>query len=178
MNIQIRLATKEDIPTLQELIRESVTGLSGQYYSPAQIASALSHVFGVDTQLIEDGTYFVAVVDNQIAGSGGWSKRKVLFGGDQLKSDQIDALLDPETEAARIRAFYVHPDWSRKGIGSRILRACEDAAQKAGFTRIELAATLPGEPFYLARGYEKAKAIQIEMPDGKSLTTFRMIKCL
>src|SRR5881397_1625273 len=100
MNIQIRLATKEDIPTLQELIRESVTGLSGQYYSPAQIASALSHVFGVDTQLIEDGTYFVAVVDNQIAGSGGWSKRKALFGGDQSKSGQIDALLDPETEAA------------------------------------------------------------------------------
>ena len=178
MNIQIRLATMQDIPALRELIRESVTGLSVRYYSPAQIASALSHVFGVDTQLIQDETYFVAEVENQIAGSGGWSRRKTLFGGDQSKPDQIDPLLDPATEAARIRAFYVHPEWSRKGIGSRILEACEDAAQKAGFTRVELVATLPGEPLYLARGYEKAEAIQIETPDGESLPAFRMTKTL
>jgi len=178
MNIDIRLATMQDIPALRELIHESVTGLSVQHYSRAQIASALSHVFGVDTQLIQDETYFVAEVEKQIAGSGGWSKRKTLFGGDQSKSDQIDLLLDPATEAARIRAFYVLPKWSRKGIGSRILRACEDAAQKARFTRIELVATLPGEPLYLARGYTKAEAIQIETPDGESLPAFLMTKTL
>lgn len=178
MTMEIRLATREDIPALQQLIRESVSVLSSQYYTSRQIASGLSHIFGVDTQLIVDGTYFVAAVDNRLVGSGGWSKRKTLFGGDQSKLDGIDPLLDPETEAARIRAFYVHPEWSRRGIGSRILRSCEDAARIAGFSKIELVATLPGEPLYLARGYEKAEAIQIETPDGESLPAFRMTKTL
>jgi predicted N-acetyltransferase YhbS len=178
MTIEIRLATRQDIPALQELIRESVSVLSTPYYSSTQIASGLAHVFGVDTQLIIDGTYFLAEAENQIVGSGGWSKRKTLFGGDQSKAGAIDALLDPATEAARIRAFYVHPGWSRRGVGSRILQSCEDAARKAGFSRIELVATLPGEPLYLSRGYEKAEAIQIETPDGESLPAFRMTKTL
>lgn len=178
MTIEIRLATREDIPALQQLIRESVSVLGTQYYTSTQIASGLSHVFGVDTQLIIDETYFVAGVENCIVGSGGWSKRKTLFGGDQSKVDRIDPLLDPEIDAARIRAFYVHPEWSRKGIGSRILESCEDAALQAGFSRIELVATLPGEPLYLARGYEKAEALQIETPDGESLPAFRMTKIL
>lgn len=178
MTIEIRLATREDIPALQQLIRESVSVLGTQYYTSTQIASGLSHVFGVDTQLIIDETYFVAGVEACIVGSGGWSKRKTLFGGDQSKVDRIDPLLDPETDAARIRAFYVHPEWSRKGIGSRILESCEDAALQAGFSRIELVATLPGEPLYLARGYEKAEALQIETPDGESLPAFRMTKIL
>ena len=176
MTIEIRIATNEDIPALQELIRESVSVLSAQYYTSPQIASALSHVFGVDTQLIVDATYFVAEVDNRIVGSGGWSKRTTLFGGDQSKADHIDGLLDPETQAARIRAFYVHPEWSRRGVGSRILKLCEDAARMAGFKSVELIATLPGEPLYLARGYEKAEAIQIQTPDGESLPAFRMTK--
>jgi predicted N-acetyltransferase YhbS len=183
MNLNIRLATPEDVPALQQLIRDSVATLSTAYYTPKQIASALSHVFGVDTQLILDGTYFVAAVENQIVGSGGWSKRNTLFGGDQLKGeqsncDQVDALLDPAGDAARIRAFYVHPDWSRKGVGSRILTACEEAAQAAGFRRVELVATLPGEPLYVARGYESAGAMQLETPDGESLPAFRMTKLL
>ncbi len=178
MIVNIRLATLEDTPALQELIRESVSVLGTQYYTSKQIASALSHVFGVDTQLIVDGTYFVAEVEKQIAGSGGWSKRKTLFGGDQSKLDKIDPLLDPTTEAARIRAFYVHPQWSRKGIGSRVLKSCEDAAREAGFNRIELVATLPGAPFYLARGYQKAGPMQIDTPDGESLPAFRMEKFL
>lgn len=178
MTMEIRLATREDIPALQQLIRESVSVLSAQYYTSTQIASGLSHVFGVDTQLIVDGTYFAAAVDNRLVGSGGWSKRKTLFGGDQSKLDGNDPLLDPETQAARIRAFYVHPEWSRRGIGSRILRSCEDAARIAGFSKIELVATLPGEPLYLARGYEKTEAIQIETPDGESLPAFRMTKTL
>lgn len=178
MSIEIRLATKEDIPALHDLIRESVSVLSTQYYTSPQIASGLSHVFGVDTQLIVDATYFVAEVENRIVGSGGWSQRTTLFGGDQSKSDHVDHLLDPDTEAARIRAFYVHPDWSRRGIGSMILKSCEAAARLAGFSKIELVATLPGEPLYLARGYEKAEAIQIETPDGESLPAFRMTKTL
>jgi GNAT superfamily N-acetyltransferase len=176
--VNIRLATTADIPALRDLIQESVRGLSDTYYSQSQIESALVYIFGVDIQLILDGTYFIAEVENQIVGSGGWSKRKTLFGGDQTKSDRGDPLLDPATEPARIRAFYIEPRWSRKGIGSLILTACENAAREAGFKRAELAATLPGKPFYLARGYAKGEEISIETPDGQLLPTFRMTKAL
>jgi N-acetylglutamate synthase-like GNAT family acetyltransferase len=178
MNLQIRLATMQDVSALQQLIRASVNALSAEHYSANQIASALVHVFGVDSQLIQDETYFVAEVDNDIVGSGGWSKRKTLFGGDQAKSGASDPLLNPETDAARIRAFYVHPQCARRGVGSRILDACEDGARRAGFSRAELVATLPGEPLYLARGYEKAEAVSLETPDGESLPAFRMTKRL
>jgi GNAT superfamily N-acetyltransferase len=178
VNVNIRLANLADIAALEELIRESVSVLSAEFYTSGQIASALTHVFGVDTQLIVDGTYFVAEIANEIAGSGGWSKRKTLFGGDRSKSGKVDQLLNPAVEAARVRAFYVHPRWSRKGVGSRILTSCEDAARLAGFSRIELVATLPGEPLYTARGYEKAEAMQIRTPDGESLPAFRMTKSL
>jgi GNAT superfamily N-acetyltransferase len=178
MNVEIRHATIEDIPALEELIRNSVRGLSTAYYSAQQIESALVHIFGVDTQLILDQTYFIAVAGDQIAGSGGWSKRVTLFGGDQTKPDQIDPLLDPATQPARVRAFYIHPGWSRKGIGSLILKSCEDAAAAAGFNRIELAATLPGVPFYLARGYERGEEISIKTPDGPSLPVVRMTRTL
>lgn len=149
----LRLATIADIPRLEDLIRISVSGLSADHYSSAQIVSALSHVFGVDTQLILDGTYFVVEDEGEIAGCGGWSKRRTLYGGDQTKQNAIDGLLDPVTEVARIRAFYVHPQWARQGLGSRILSACEDAALAAGFAKVELIATLPGEPLYSASGY-------------------------
>ncbi len=175
MTVQIRQAQIEDVPALENLIRDSVSVLSLPYYTAKQISSALAHVFGPDTQLILDGTYFVAEADNQIAGSGGWSKRTTLFGGDQAKPI-ADPLLDPMQDAARIRAFYVHPSWSRKGVATKILIACEDAARLAGFSRIELAATLPGEPLYLARGYRKCEPLQIETPDGESLAAFRMVK--
>src|SRR5688572_13688134 len=149
MTITIRPATVDDIPELQKLITESVSLLSGNYYTSKQIESGLHHVFGVDTQLILDGTYFIAESENRIVGAGGWSKRRTLYGGDQRKSHQPDPLLDPSSEAARIRAFYIHPQWSRLGIGTMILQTCEDAAREEGFKRLELAATLPGEPFYL-----------------------------
>ncbi|MFN2492651.1 MAG: GNAT family N-acetyltransferase [Pyrinomonadaceae bacterium] len=176
--VNIRIATLEDVPALRELIRESVKVLSSQYYTSTQIASGLSHVFGVDTQLILDNTYLVAQVENIIVGCGGWSKRKTLFGGDQLKKQGTEALLDPTTEPARIRAFYVHPRWSRRGIGSRILQACEIAAGDAGFEQVELVATLPGVPFYLARAYEKVHEVPIDTPDGESLPALRMKKIL
>ncbi|HEX9628735.1 MAG TPA: GNAT family N-acetyltransferase [Pyrinomonadaceae bacterium] len=175
MIVHIRHAQMVDIPALENLIVDSVSVLSLPYYTAKQISSALAHVFGPDTQLILDGTYFVAEADNQIAGSGGWSRRKTLFGGDQAKS-LADPLLNPAKDAARIRAFYVHPRWSRKGVATKILTACEDEARRAGFSRIELAATLPGEPLYLARGYRKCEPLQITTPDGESLPAFRMEK--
>lgn len=176
MNALIRLATISDIPKLEELIRAAVSGLSTEHYSPKQIQSGLTYVFGVDTQLIVDGTYFVAELDQQLVGSGGWSKRRTLFGGDQAKSGTADPLLNAATEAARIRAFYVNPNWSRQGIATRILKACEDAARAAGFSRIELVATLPGEPLYSARGYLKGEAMMIATANGESLPAFRMSK--
>ncbi|MEO8286079.1 MAG: GNAT family N-acetyltransferase [Chloroflexota bacterium] len=177
IDIQLRLATGKDIPALHELIPTSVRELSINYYTLAQIESAIIHIFGVDTQLIEDSTYFVAESDGQIVGAGGWSKRKTLYGGDQSKAE-ADPLLDPVHEPARIRAFYVHPDWARRGIGSRIIRACEGAARDAGFTRLELAATLPGEPLYAAMGYSVIERTSIPLPDGESLPIARMGKLL
>jgi N-acetylglutamate synthase-like GNAT family acetyltransferase len=178
MNINVRLATVNDIPALRQLIKQSVTGLSRQSYSQAQIASALTHVFGVDSQLIADETYYVAETGKQVVGSGGWSKRATLFGGDQSKVANTDLLLDPAAQAARIRAFYVHPDWARKGIGSLLLTQCEAAARQAGFRVVELVATLPGEPLYLAHGYEKAEPVTMTTPDGQRLAAFRMTKSL
>jgi GNAT superfamily N-acetyltransferase len=177
MEIHLRLATTADIPALRELIPASVRALSAQYYTPTQIDLALIHIFGVDTQLINDATYFVAESDGQLVGAGGWSKRKTLYGGDQVKGT-ADPLLDPASEPARIRAFYVHPDWARRGIGRRIIRACEEAARAAGFRQAELAATLPGEPLYRAMGYRVTERIDIPLPDGESLPCARMDKVL
>jgi GNAT superfamily N-acetyltransferase len=178
MAATIRLAALEDVPTLQELIAESVRALSLPYYSEWEIDSALVHVFGVDRQLIHDATYFVAEIEGQIVGCGGWSKRKTLFGGDQAQSARVDELLNPEMDAARVRAFYVHPQWSRRGIGRQILKACEEAARESGFTMLELIATLPGEPLYSAQGYERIGPFEIPLPEGHSLPAFHMKKSL
>jgi len=177
MTYTLRKATFADRHAIKQLIVESARSLSREHYSGEQIEATIATVFGVDTNLIIDGTYFVAESDGQLIGCGGWSKRKTLFGGDQMKSGGIDALLDPATEAARIRAFYVHPRWARQGIGSKLIAACEAAARAAGFSRIELLATLPGEPLYTANGYEKAGATEIETPN-ESLPAVRMIKSL
>jgi predicted N-acetyltransferase YhbS len=177
-SICLRLAIVDDIPALEQLIAASVRKLSWPYYNRHQIEGALAHVFGVDTQLIRDDTYFVAETEGKIVGCGGWSKRTTLFGGDQAKSNELDALLDPASQPARIRAFYVHPDWSRRGIGRRIVSACEMAAKAAGFKRLELVATLPGEPLYSAMGYAIIEPYEISLPDGNSLPAFRMEKRL
>jgi GNAT superfamily N-acetyltransferase len=173
----IRSARIADVPRLEALIDASVRGLQTGDYSPEQIDRALRGVYGVDTRLIEDATYYAAEVENGavLAGCGGWSKRKTLFGGDHYASRQ-DALLDPATEAAKIRAFFVHPQWARRGIGSLILDACEYAARAAGFTRFELAATLTGVPFYRARGYVEIERIEAPAGDGVSLAVIRMEK--
>lgn len=175
MEFTIRAATMEDIPALQKLIPESARKLSEGYYTPQQIESAIKYIFGVDTQLIADRTYYVVESDHQIVGCGGWSRRKTLYGGDQMKVME-DPLLDPSKDAARIRAFFIHPDWARKGIGRRIIHACEEAAKADGFTKMELGATIPGEPLYAAQGYEVTDRFEIPMADGITLPCAHMKK--
>jgi predicted N-acetyltransferase YhbS len=177
MDILIRLAHPSEIPALEQLITRSVRALSVGYYTPEQIESALRYVFGVDTQLIADGTYFVAEANGEIAGCGGWSKRKTLYGGDKMKAAE-DTLLDPAREPARIRAFFVDPAWARRGIGRQIIAACEEAAGAAGFTQLELAATLPGEPLYAAVGYQAIERLEVPMPDGVLVPIVKMGKQL
>jgi GNAT superfamily N-acetyltransferase len=179
MTYGLRVATADDVPALQALIPRSARALSAGYYTERQISSAITHVFGVDTQLIADGTYYVAVAeaDGQIVGCGGWSMRQTLYGGDQMKGE-ADPLLDPATDAARIRAFFVDPDHTRQGIGRRIIEACEAAARQAGFTCMELGATLPGEPLYAAMGYAVTDRFEIALPDGERLPCAHMVKTL
>jgi len=176
LNIRLRVAVPKDVPVLRELIDASVRGLQTQDYTPAQIEGALKTVFGVDSQLIADGTYIVAETDsNTIVGCGGWSKRKTLYGGDHW-TGRHDELLDLRHDAARIRAFFVHPKWARQGIGSMILEACEEAAKTAGFTRLEMGATLTGVPFYRAKGYIASEHLEVPLANGESLPIVRMTK--
>jgi GNAT superfamily N-acetyltransferase len=186
MEIRIRQATSADVPALRDLIEASVRGLQVQDYSPSQIDSALATVYGVDTQLIADGTYFVAEAANSagvaatgpapaILCCGGWSKRRTLYGGDQWSGRKAE-LLDPHHDAAKIRAFFVHPAWARRGIGSMILEACENAALAAGFTRFEMGATLTGVPLYQARGYVARENLEVPLANGEALPIVRMEK--
>ena len=177
MSIKTRLATFEDIPELQQLIALSVRGLSDKYYTLRQVESAIKYVFGVDSQLIEDGTYFAVESRDSIIACGGWSRRSTLFGGDQHK-DIVDPLLNPATDAARIRAFFVHPDWARQGIGKMLINLCEKAAHQSGFTKMEIGSTLPGVPLYEAMGYHGVKKIKVPLPDGETFTVVNMKKDL
>ena len=175
-HVHLRLAVPEDVPVLRELIDASVRGLQTQDYTPAQIEGSLKTVFGVDSQLIADGTYIIAEADSKtIVGCGGWSKRKTLYGGDHW-TEREDSLLDPRRDAAKIRAFFIHPDWARRGIGSLILKACEDAARSAGFTRYEMGATLTGAKLFGAKGYVAVKPISIPLANGESLPVIHMEK--
>jgi len=170
---QIRLCTEGDIPALERLIPLSVRALHAEVYTPAQISGALGTVFGVDSQLIRDGTYFVAEVVGTIVGCGGWSRRRTLFGSDQGKTEP-DLPLDPLSEPARIRAFFVHPDWARRGIGRRIMEAAESAAIAAGFKRIDIVATLVGEPLYRSFGYGVMERYEVLLPNGARLPVVRL----
>lgn len=173
----IRPARLSEIPALNALIRTSASELSAGYYTPRQIASLISEVFGVDTQLLLDGTYYVVEREGRLVACGGWSGRRTLFGGDQAKENS-DPLLDPRTDAARIRAFFVHPASARQGIGRTLLAHCEAAASAAGFRRAELMATLPGVPLYRALGYEALEKVMHHMPDGESAGFVRMGRSL
>ncbi|MEO6981006.1 MAG: GNAT family N-acetyltransferase [Mucilaginibacter sp.] len=175
MPLSTRLATQRDIPQLNELIALSVRGLSTGYYTPNQIESAIKYIFGIDTQLIIDSTYYIAEKDGVLVGCGGWSKRNALYGGDQHKEIE-DPLLNPATDAARIRAFFVHPDYARQGIGRLIMNVCENAAKSNGFTTFELGATLPGVPLYEVMGYQAIERIDAPLANGEVLGIVKMKK--
>lgn len=166
-----------EVEQLNALIAASAAALSRGYYTPEEIESLTRHVFGVDTQLLSDGTYYVIEREQTLVACGGWSARRTLFGGDQAKQG-TDPRLDPRTEAARIRAFFVHPSAARQGLGRRLLAHCEAAVLAAGFRRLELMATLPGEPFYRAAGYQSLEAVTYPLPDGRSVRFVRMSRSI
>jgi GNAT superfamily N-acetyltransferase len=171
---RLRLATPGDVPALRELIALSVRSLSTGRYSSAQADAALaSEVIGVDTQLVSDGTYFVIECDNALVAAGGWSARLAVWGGDQAKTE-TGATIDPATTPARIRAFFVHPQWTRRGFARRLYEACEHAARSHGFRAFELVATLPGEPLFRALGFTPIEPISIPMPGNLTLPCLRM----
>ena len=172
-SLSIRPARDADIPALERLIPLSVRGLQAATYSAAQMEAAQGPVFGVDRQLIRDGTYFVVEDGDVIAGCGGWSRRTAVFGGDRERKGE-DATLDPVRDPARIRAFFVHPDWVRRGIGRLILTRCEKAIRAAGFRKAVLVATLAGEPMYAAGGFAVIERYEVPLSGGVVLPVVRM----
>jgi GNAT superfamily N-acetyltransferase len=185
MDLTIRIAVPDDIPALHALIALSVRALQANDYTQAQMDGALGTVFGVDSQLIADETFFIAETPHRepgepemlLVGCGGWSKRKTLCGSDAWEGRE-DTLLDPCLDAAKIRAFFIHPDWARRGIGSRILETCENAAVDAGFTRFEMGATLTGVPLYLSKGYTAVESRTVPLVNGEMLPIVFMEKRL
>lgn len=175
----IRPATNADVPAIEELIPRSVRALSAGFYAPELTEIAIEHLFGVDRQLIADGTYFVAECEGEFAGCGGWSRRLTLHGGDKAKpAGQVDRELDPKCEAARVRAFYVDPRFARRGIGSQLMHRCESEARAAGFTRVEIVATLPGEQLYSRFGYQRGELVEIPLPGGQFLPAVHLFRSL
>jgi GNAT superfamily N-acetyltransferase len=179
MAMSVRLAREEDVSELRVLIDASVRALQAEDYSAAQIDHALETVFGVDSQLIADRTYFVVEAETAtrraIAGCGGWSRRKKLYGGDAWTEQRFE-LLDPASDAAKIRAFFIAPEFARMGVGTRILQACEEAACREGFRRLEMGATLTGVKLFAARGYVAMERIALDVGGGESIEVVRMEK--
>ncbi len=177
MSFRLRLACSADVPALDTLIAASVRGLQASDYSAAQREAALTTVFGVDSQLIADGTYYLVEASSEpvLAGCGGWSFRRTLHGSDDA-AERDDTRLDPSRDAARIRAFFVHPAWARRGVGSLLLQACEGAARAAGFRRLELASTLTGVALYRARGYTELERVKVPLAGGEALPIVHMRK--
>jgi GNAT superfamily N-acetyltransferase len=176
VNYQLRLATLEDEPVLRDLIARSIRELGTNDYTPAQIEAALLGAFGVDTALIRDQTYFAIVTDEgEIVGCGGWSRRRTLFGSD-TREVRDDSWLDPATEAARIRAFFIDSRHARRGLGRLLLDRCESEATQAGFKQFALMATLPGKRLYEVCGYVGSGPIEHPLPGGLSITFVPMIK--
>ena len=173
----IRAAKIGDIAALEELIRLSARQLGRGHYSEEQIESALEGAWGVDTQLIRDGTFFVVETEGKLAACGGWSRRKTLFGSDAMVGREAELLI-PGRDAARIRAFFVHPDFARRGLGRRLLEHCEAEARREGFTAAELVATLPGVQLYAACGYREVERKEYLLRDGISIEFVSMKRSL
>jgi GNAT superfamily N-acetyltransferase len=173
----LRVATEDEVEAIRTLIDASVRGLQAKDYSPGQIDASLKTVFTMDSQLIADGTYFVALTEEgELAGCGGWSKRKTLYGGDSQVERIEPELLDPHVDAAKVRAIFVHPQFARMGLGSLILRAAEDAAVAAGFRRFEMGSTLTGVSLYTLKGYREVDRAMVPVGDGEEIEVVRMVK--
>lgn len=175
--LSLRPATPADVTLIERLIVVSARALSRGYYSDVQIEAAIAHVFGVDTTLIEDGTYVIAEAGGTIAGCGGWSRRRTLFGGDQYAA-RDSGFLNPEFDAARIRAFFVHPDAARRGVGRALLTRCETEARAAGYKTAELMSTLPGVSFYESSGYAPGVRTMFTVGDNIEIEFVPMRKVL
>jgi GNAT superfamily N-acetyltransferase len=174
-DFNLRKAALSDRPAVSRLIELSARGLSREEYSDEQIEAAIRSIFGVDSELIKDGTYFVAEASGQLVGCGGWSRRATLFGGDQYAARE-PAELDPARDAAKIRAFFVHPEWARRGVGRAILERCEQEARACGFRSLELMATLPGLKFYRSLGYVGNERVTLEISGGTTIDFVPMKK--
>lgn len=174
MGPRVRVALESDVDRLQSLIRSSARILSRGFYSDAETESAIRFVFGVDSALVRDGTYFLVERFGNLVGCGGWSRRRTLYGGDQRPVGSVDELLDPARDAARIRAFFVSPEAARTGVGRLLLDRCTAEAAAHGFRTLELMATLPGVPFYSAMGFEPMEDVVDRLPDGTPLRFVRM----
>ena len=173
-NFSNRLAVPADMPALTVLMNRSIQELLPQFLPAAEVEASFA-VMGLDTQLIEDGTYFVIESEGRIAGCGGWSRRATLFGGNHTKGRDA-RLLDPASEAARVRAMYTSPDFTRRGIGRMVLSLCEDAARREGFKLVELGATMGGKPLYEACGYKPIELMMVPTPGGVAVPILRMGK--
>ena len=174
--LSLRAANLSDVQALNELITASARELSAGFYSADQIDALITHVFGVDTQLIADGTYYLIEDPEHPTGpvaAGGWSYRRTLYGGDQAKSGE-DTRLNPSSDAARIRAFFVHPQFARRGLGRQLYSECERAARAGGFHRMELMATLPGLPLYSALGFAPVEKTSVRLPVDVEVPLVRM----
>jgi GNAT superfamily N-acetyltransferase len=171
----LRPAILDDIPALEALIARSGIALSKGFYTDEQAQAVTRHVFGVDTQLVKDGTYFVIEREGVPLACGGWSKRATLYGADRAKAG-ADPLLDPATQPGRIRAFFVDPAVARQGLGTMLIRHAEAEAARAGFRTLEMAATLPGIPLYRSVGYETVERFEIDLPGGIKVPLARMRK--
>ncbi|HEU4888367.1 MAG TPA: GNAT family N-acetyltransferase [Thermoanaerobaculia bacterium] len=169
----IRKAVPADVPEIERVMRASMADLGAHWYDGPQVSSAVRFIAVVDRQLIGDGTYFVIEEEGRVVACGGWSARMKLFSGPEAQ-DRAEGWLNPETDAARIRAMFVDPAFARRGLGRRILEAAEADAARAGFRTFELMATLPGVPLYRACGYEEIERTEIELPDGARLECIRM----
>jgi GNAT superfamily N-acetyltransferase len=173
----LRTALLADVPAIEALIARSARGLSTEEYRPAQVEGALRGAFGVDTQLLKDGTYYLAEDGAALAGCGGWSFRATLFGGD-ARAGRDASRLEPATQAAKIRAFFVDPAHARRGVASALLERCEKEALAHGFARAELMATLPGVKFYAARGYAGGDLVHYDVGGGERIEFVPMRKDL
>ena len=171
----IRLARRDDLPALMPLVSAAIAELQRPFLTPAQIDASRA-VMGVDTQLIDDGTYYVVTIDDEPAGCGGWSRRATLYGGDHSPGRDA-ALLDPARDAARVRAMYTHPSFTRRGVGRLILRTCEQAAAAEGFRVVELMGTMSGRPLYESAGYSVIEELS-DATGGEAVPLARMRKRL